>query len=64
MSSVRGSMIIADDVRSEASGKLIIIGVYSQDIVIPLEQFIVAQLSVFYAVEGGQTERHPQSHLK
>jgi hypothetical protein len=52
-------MLVADDIRSETSGKLLIVGLYTQDIVIPLEQFIVPQLAILFAMEGAQTERHP-----
>lgn len=53
-------MLIADDIRAEASGKLIMVGVYTNDIMLPSEPFVVPQLYVLFAIEGDHPE-HPES---
>ena len=59
MSSLSASFIIADDVRREASGKLFVVGMYTNDIIIPLEQFIIPQMSLIFAIEGEHPDRPP-----
>lgn len=53
-------MIIADDIRTEASGKLIVVGMYTNDIALPFEPFVVPQLYVLFTIEGDHPE-HPDA---
>ena len=40
-------MLVADDIRPEQSGKLLVVGMYTNDIVIPSEQFTVPKIVIF-----------------
>ena len=50
---------VCDDVRVEASGKLIFVGMYSTDITIPTDPFVATQLMVYFRFVGdiGETPK-------
>jgi hypothetical protein len=49
--STNASLIICDDVRVEFNGKVIMIGVYTGDMLIPAEPFIASQLYFFFYID-------------
>lgn len=59
MVALSGSMIVADDIRREASGKLIVVGVYINDISIATEPWY-APLAVLFNIEAPHPH-HPYS---
>jgi hypothetical protein len=50
------SVLVCDDIRLEISGKLIIIGAYTQDIVIPSDEFVVNQIYFLFLAECQRSE--------
>ena len=48
----QASVIVADDFRLEASGKMIIIGAYAGDIGLFTEQHLINQLCFLFIIEG------------
>ena len=56
---ISGTLLVADDVRIETAGKLIPVGMYTNDILIRINPFFVAQIAVIYAIEEDVTVRHP-----
>jgi hypothetical protein len=50
------SLLVFDDMRVEISGKLLLVGVYPHDIVIPSEPFLIGQLHFFFNFRCGLDE--------
>jgi len=46
-----GEVIVADDIRQELNGKLVLVGVYTNDISIPWEPYY-APLAFLFCIEG------------
>jgi hypothetical protein len=59
VTTLRGTVIVADDIRMELSGKLFVVGLYTDDITLPFEPFIAPQMSVLFTVEAAHPE-HPK----
>lgn len=53
-----GNLIVADDIRQEISGKLTLVGVFTNDISIPFEPYS-AQLAVLFDVEASHPDHPP-----
>jgi hypothetical protein len=45
------SVTVCDDIRLEANGKLILIGVYTGNIVIPADDYVTPQISFFFHID-------------
>ena len=54
---IQATLLVCDDVRVEWNSKAILIGLYTTDMTIPFEPFIVPQLQFFLIFECGVAER-------
>ena len=57
MTTLAGTMLVADDVRYEHNGKLIIVGAYTTDISIPVEPLLVPNMVLLFSMEAERSER-------
>jgi hypothetical protein len=55
--SAQASLIVCDDIRFEITGKAIIVGMYTSDIVIPAPEYTIPQLFFLYFYECPIEER-------